>query len=120
MSGKKAKENYLGRLGARRMNCCESVAYVFQDKIPLEDEELQSFAGFGGGRAPEGYCGAIYAAKRLLEKSGSPKAAEIPAIFNAFAGSAKCREIKALKKISCLACIEKAAEIVEEFYEEKS
>jgi len=95
------------------MNCCESVAYAFKDKIPLSDEELRSFSGFGGGRAPEGYCGAIYAAKRLLETAGSQEASKISGIFNEFAGSAKCREIKTLKKISCLACIEKAAETVE-------
>jgi hypothetical protein len=111
MSVQKAKDNYLGR-GLKRMNCCESVAYAFRDRIPLSEEELKSFAGFGGGRAPEGYCGAIYAAKRLLEIAGSPKAAEIPEIFQEVAGSAKCREIKALKKASCLTCIEKAAETV--------
>jgi len=112
MSAQKAKDNYLGRSGARRMNCCESVAYAFQDRIPLAGEELRNFAGFGGGRAPEGYCGAIYAAKRLLEISGSPLAADISNIFDGIAGSVKCREIKALKKASCLMCVEKAAELV--------
>ena len=96
------------------MNCCESVAYAFKDQIPLSDEELRSYAGFGGGRAPEGYCGAVYAARRLLEIAGSPKAAGLPAVFEKAAGSAKCRKIKALKKISCLECVEKAARAVEE------
>lgn len=114
MKAQKAKENYLGKSASgKKMNCCESVAYVFQDEIPLTAEELQSFAGFGGGRAPGGYCGAIYAAKYLLEKKGSPKAAEIDRIFVELAGSPKCRDIKALRKVSCLVCIEKAAEIVD-------
>ena len=113
MSAQKARENYLDRSGQRKMNCCEAVAYAFQDRIPLSDEELQRCAGMGGGRAPEGYCGALYAAQRLVEKSGSPNAGELPAIFQEIAGSAKCREIKALKKLSCLECVEKAAALVE-------
>ncbi|HNX68875.1 MAG TPA: C-GCAxxG-C-C family protein [Candidatus Omnitrophota bacterium] len=113
MSVQKARQNYLERPGPWKMNCCESVAYAFRQKVPLSVEELQSYAGFGGGRAPEGYCGAIYAAKRLLEALGSSKVAELYGIFQDFAGSVKCREIKALKKISCLECVEKAAGIVE-------
>lgn len=114
MKAQKAKENYLGKSASgKRMNCCEAVAYAFRDEIPLTAEELQSFSGYGGGRAPGGYCGAIYAAKYLLEKKGSPRAAEIDGIFTGLAGSPKCRDIKALRKVSCLACIEKAAEIAD-------
>lgn len=113
MSVEKAKKNYLDRTGPRKMNCCESVAHAFKDSIPLPDEELKNFAWFGGGRAPEGYCGAVYAAKRLLEVSGSQNSAKLVEIFTAIAGSVKCREIKALKKLSCSSCVEKAAEIVE-------
>ena len=113
MRVEKAKKHYLDRTGPKKMNCCESVVYAFQDEIPLSEEELQKCAGFGGGQAPEGYCGAIYAAKRLLEVSGSEKAVSLQEIFKEIAGSAKCREIKAIKKISCLECVTKAAEIVE-------
>lgn len=95
------------------MNCCESVAHAFQDAVPLSPEELQSFAGFGGGRAPEGYCGAVYAAKRLLETSAPDKVVTLHEIFNGLAGSVKCREIKALRKISCLECVTQAAGTVE-------
>jgi hypothetical protein len=113
MSVEKAKKNYLDRTAPRKMNCCESVAHAFKDSIPLPDKELQNYSQFGSGRAPEGYCGAVYAAKRLLEKSGSQKAAEFPEAFKKVAGSAKCREIRSLRKISCLECVEKAAKAVE-------
>ena len=98
MSAEEAKKNYLGHSGPRRMNCAESIAHAFKNKIPLSDEELKNYKNFGGGRAPEGYCGAIYAAKCLLEKSGSEKAALLPEIFRNIAGSFKCREIRTLKK----------------------
>ena len=113
MSTEKAKKNYLDRSGPRKMNCAEAVGYAFQETIPLSEGELKSFMGFGSGRAPGGYCGAVYAAKRLLEYAGSPKVKELEAVFNQTAGSTKCREIKALKKLSCLGCVEKAAETVE-------
>lgn len=113
MSVEKAKKNYLDRTGPRRLNCCESVAHAFKDNIPLPDDELKNFSQFGGGRAPEGYCGAVYAAKRLLEVSGSQGSAKLVEIFKTIAGSTKCREIKTLKKLSCPGCVEKAAEIVE-------
>ncbi len=113
MSVEKAKDHYLGRSGSRRMNCCESVAHAFHPEIPLSLEELQNFSGFGSGRAPEGYCGAVYAAKRLLEASGSEKVVTLHEIFQGLAGSVKCREIKALRKISCLECVTQAAGTVE-------
>lgn len=113
MSLEKAKDHYLGRNGMLRKNCCESVAHAFQHEIPLPPEELENYSGFGGGRAPEGYCGAVYAAKRLLEVSGSDKVVTLHEIFKEIAGSVKCREIKALRKISCLECVQRAAETVE-------
>ena len=33
--------------------------------------------------------------------------------LHSVAGSLKCREIKALKKLPCIGCVEKAAEVVE-------
>jgi len=95
------------------MNCAQAVAHAFKDRISLPEEELKSYEKFGGGRAPEGYCGAIYAAQRLLEASGSEKAAELRVFFQNIAGSFKCREIRSMKKITCLECVEKAAEAVE-------
>jgi hypothetical protein len=113
MSVEKAKKNYLDRTGSKKMNCCESVANAFKDRIPLPDEELKNYAQFGGGRAPGGDCGAVYAAKRLLETSGSQDSTKLVEIFKTAAGSTKCREIRALKKLSCSGCVEKAAEVVE-------
>ena len=50
-----------------RGNCAMSVAYAFSrssgktEKEALETAEM--FRNFGGGRAPNGTCGALYAAK---------------------------------------------------------
>ena len=64
--------------------------------------------------APEGYCGAFYAAKCILDKHFPHRSAEGLEQLRSAAGSLKCREIKALKKLPCVGCVEKAAEVVED------
>ena len=113
MSVEKAKNHYLGRSGSKRMNCCESVAHAFKHAVPLSEEELRSFGGCGGGRAPEGYCGAFYAARYILERHFPHRVQEGMKELHAVAGSLKCREIKTLKKLPCIGCVEKAAEVVD-------
>ncbi len=113
MSLKKARENYLDRSGPRKLNCAESVAQAFRHAVPLSEEELRSFRGCGGGKAPEGYCGAFYAARYILERHFPHRAQESMAQLHSEAGSLKCREIRTLKKLPCVGCVEKAAEAVE-------
>ena len=95
------------------MNCCESVAHAFKHAVPLSEEELRSFEGYGGGKAPGGYCGAFYAARYILEHHFPHRAQDGMKELHSVAGSLKCLEIKALKKLPCVGCVEKAAEVVE-------
>ena len=107
-----AKAYYLGKEGPRRLNCAQSIAETLREKFPLDEETSASLATCGGGMAPDGYCGAFYATKRILERHFPEKAEERMAQLQSFAGSLKCREIKALKKKSCLDCIGQSVEIV--------
>jgi hypothetical protein len=95
------------------MNCCASVAHAFKHAVPLSEEELRSFEGFGGGRAPEGSWGAFYAARYILERHFPRRAQEGIKELHSVAESLKWREFKALKKLPCAGCVEKAAAIVE-------
>jgi len=63
-----AKAYYLGKKGPQRLNCAQSIAVTLQEKYPLEDEAMAPFSTGGGGRAPEGYCGAFYATKSILDR----------------------------------------------------
>lgn len=112
MSKKKVNELYLGLNGNRKHNCAQAVIAGFKDKFSLKDELVSTFASHGGGKAPEGYCGALYAVRHILKDS--PR--EIEKCTEAFikaAGSTKCKGIRSLKKASCLACVEIAAELLE-------
>ena len=90
----------------RRYNCAQSVA------AGAGREDLTSdFAAMGGGRAPDGLCGALYAALQLLPEEKQEAAREA---FQAKAGSLYCREIKSGTGFSCAECVELAEKLVKD------
>lgn len=108
-----AKAYFLGKKGPRRLNCAQSVAETFRERFPLEEKTTVLLSACGGGMAPQGYCGAFYAAKCILDHHFPHRSGESMEKLASSAGSLKCREIKALKKLPCVGCVEKAAEAVE-------
>ncbi|MCX6914223.1 MAG: hypothetical protein NT167_14415, partial [Verrucomicrobia bacterium] len=62
----------------------------------------------GAGRAPEGLCGAVYAACLLAPS----RAEELKAAFAARLGSLHCKEIRAAKKHPCAECVAQGAELL--------
>ncbi len=91
-------------------NCAQSVA-AGCERADLT-AELQAA---GGGRAPEGRCGALFAALLLTP---AEKHAEIIAEFTACAGAETCREIKTVHHFPCAKCVELGAELVEKYAQE--
>jgi len=112
----KAKKNYLGLDGNRRMNCALSIMSAFRESHSLPEEEIISVGRCSGGTAPGGLCGAYYAATFVLK--GQTEVLEKQ--FREKAGSLKCREIRAGKRLSCLECVEQCARIIEECSDEMS
>jgi hypothetical protein len=108
-----AKNNYTGLGSCGRMNCSQSVASAFKDKFNLDDEFVESFGACGGGRAPSGMCGAFYAAKKILEKLDADKIEDFMEFFRGQAGALECTNIKGLRKLSCVGCVEKSSEYLE-------
>lgn len=94
-----------------RKNCAEAVAEAWQ-KVSGEDLELtENLSKCGSGRAPQGWCGAIYAAQLVADED---RKAVITDRFADAAGSLLCREIRSARKLSCTACVELAAGLLEE------
>ncbi|OGC22136.1 hypothetical protein A2291_01400 [candidate division WOR-1 bacterium RIFOXYB2_FULL_42_35] len=113
MHHQKAKNIFLGRDGEIRGNCAEAVLRAFKDTMGVEENLLALAKGHGGGRAPEGYCGAYYVAKLLIEKYCClEKTQEFEQYFKELASSLKCNEIRQARKLSCVGCVEKAAEFI--------
>ena len=92
-------------------NCAQAILKKFQSENSISQEMIDSFSAYGGGRAENGLCGALYAAKTLLN---DPKKKEpLNKEFLKKAGSVKCSEILKLKKLSCADCVDLAAQIVD-------
>ena len=91
----------------RRHNCAQSVAAgAGREKL------VHELAACGGGRAPDGLCGALYAVLRLAPAGEHER---VRKAFAAKAGAETCREIKTGSGFPCEECVRLAAELSEEF-----
>ena len=89
-------------------NCAQTVYAAFN---PDDADDIANLSACGGGRAPEGRCGALYAATKLR-----PEAADaIRAEFAQATGSEFCREIKTVHKTPCEKCVSTACFLAENF-----
>ncbi len=89
----------------RRYNCAQSVAAGLN-----RDDLVPALAACGGGKAPEGRCGALHAAMLI---AGEGKAERVRAGFVAATGSEFCRVLKQELKVPCAKCVETAAALAE-------
>jgi hypothetical protein len=92
-----------------RLNCAQSVLYAWREVVGDTALAVADLKPAGAGRAPEGLCGAVYAACQLAPN----RAEELKAAFAARLGSLHCKEIRAAKKHSCADCVAEAAELLE-------
>ncbi len=104
---------FLFRKGKK--NCAEAVAGAWQQVTGRNLETTENLRKCGSGRAPQGLCGAIYAAQLVSDED---RKAELTHRFADAAGSLGCREIRSMKKLSCTGCVEVAAALLEESLEQ--
>lgn len=104
---------FLFRKGQK--NCAEAVAEAWQKVYGKGLAMTANLRNCGSGRAPQGLCGAIYAAQLISDEAIK---AELTDRFEHAAGSLLCREIRSMKKLSCTACVELAAALLEETLEQ--
>jgi hypothetical protein len=96
--------------GSGNYNCAQAILKTYALTAGITDACLDRFANFGGGRAPDGECGALFAAKAILQNPAAKQ--KIEEEFVRAAGSNKCREIRKGKVFSCKQCVQTAADIV--------
>jgi len=113
MSKEKAKAYFLGQQGHKKLNCGQTIVHAFKDKFSLPGDLIAQFEGYGGGKAPEGHCGAFYAAKVILENRHPEKLKDCEQTLITHSGSTKCKEIRSSRKLTCIGCVEKVAESLE-------
>lgn len=111
---KKAVDLYKGLNGNKRANCAQSVTLVLKELFNITDETLALMENAGSGKAPEGFCGAVYAAQKILADNSPDKLAQFNEYFAQKGGSLKCREIRKMKKLDCSGCVAAAVDFFEE------
>ncbi|MCL1919514.1 MAG: hypothetical protein FWG50_00320 [Kiritimatiellaeota bacterium] len=84
-------------------NCAQAVAAGCG-----REDLLEPLKANGGGRSPEGRCGALHVALLL---SPAERHAAIKATFREQAGSEFCKEIRSMGKTPCARCVEIGAEL---------
>lgn len=107
MIAQKARNYFLGKEGAR-FNCAQSVIAACRELFDLPNNAITVHANTGGGEAPNGYCGSLYAAIYILNQVNKEKIEECKNFFIANAGALTCKEIRSKRKISCANCVEVA------------
>lgn len=107
MSVKEAVHSYT----KDKLNCAQSILKAFHHRKGITENEIDAARALGGGRAAGGVCGALHAA--LLFHDGEEEKRTLRENFSAHAGSEHCREIKAKKMLTCVQCVELAAELIE-------
>lgn len=104
--------------GEEKFNCAQAVFKAFQPLSNMSDDEIHSFANQGGGRAPEGTCGALYGALHLSQLIKVNKQ-KISDEFKDIATSTKCREIRQSRALSCKECVALAERLLKEQMDDK-
>ena len=97
-----------------RGNCAMSVAYGYARATGKSEAEAvdaaEMFRAFGGGKAPNGQCGALYAAKMMQPDHADA----IEDLFRRVAQNCtKCGESLPNKVIPCNRCVELAGEALD-------
>lgn len=93
-----------------RYNCAQAVLKAYAPLTGCDESCVDRFARFGGGRAPQGECGALYAAKAIF---GDPAAKQsVEQQFVSAAGTTRCRDIRTSRRMSCDECVQTAAHAV--------
>jgi len=92
-----------------RLNCAQSVLHAWREVVGDTAITVAELRPVGAGRAPEGLCGAIYAACLLAPA----RAEELKSAFAARVGSLYCKDIRAARKHPCADCVAEAAELLE-------
>jgi hypothetical protein len=109
------KDEAIAYFSQRRGNCAQAVAHAWKSKNPSSPHAPEQFTACGGGRAPEGVCGALHAGCTV---AGEPHAANIRTKFAEKAGGHQtCRAIRAAKAMPCADCVTLAAELLEQHAE---
>ena len=92
------------------LNCAQAVAHAWASDPASAHAAIADHAAHGGGHAPAGECGALFAACQVATRHTRDTAA-VRQRFAALHGHTTCRELRA-RRVPCAECVHTAAELV--------
>lgn len=107
-----AVDRFLGRNEYKKHNCAEAVVEACREKFPLTPAAKEIFRTCGGGRAPEGLCGALYGICEILKVYAPDRIEKVKEDFKARCGAVHCREIRKGHQVPCSGCVQIATEVL--------
>lgn len=96
--------------GPEGYNCAHAVHFAFSPEDSKDQTIVDEYKGYGGGRAENGTCGALYAGLKIAGIGRLKK--DLEEAFVAEIGSANCREIKRECSASCRDCVGITADLL--------
>lgn len=96
--------------GVEKYNCAQAILAAYKNEHNIGEEKIKEYAKFGGGRAEDNTCGAIYALKEIVKDE--KKYLDLRAKFVEVAKSYQCKQIKKLQTLSCQECVIEAAKLL--------
>ena len=88
-----------------KLNCAQAIAYKWASSSEEAQTRATQFQKYGGGRAPEGACGALYAGLELLANDQEAQKL-LKEQFVSRASSMACRDIRKTNQLTCKGCVE--------------
>lgn len=104
------KDTAVDHFKSRRGNCAQAVAQAWKEKRDPASNHTERFTNSGSGRAPEGFCGALHAARELSGSAGNKLTEEFQ---KRAGGHIACRDIRKNRIMPCHDCVAIAAELLE-------
>ncbi|HXE42966.1 MAG TPA: C-GCAxxG-C-C family protein [Candidatus Baltobacteraceae bacterium] len=92
-----------------RLNCAQAVLHAWHKITGDTSVPIVDLKAFGGGRAPEGICGALHTACLIAPDH----AKTLKSAFAERLGSIYCKELRAAGNHRCIACVAEAAELLD-------
>ena len=83
------------------LNCAQSVIHAHVATHAGCQLKIEDFRNLGGGKAPDGMCGALWAACALRPAN----AKEMQEAFRSTAGALRCRSLKRDRGYPCRKCV---------------
>ncbi len=93
-----------------QLGCAQAVTKAFQQDLKISNEHINWLATYNTGQAPNGICGAIYAALELC--TSEEQKIRVRNKFLHHAKHLSCRDIRKNRAISCRQAVEIAANIL--------